>query len=251
MIRFCARRRPSFASTFSRPQTPARDRPSRARATAGMVSPAASIDSSTSSSAAVQNGRDACDAASGDVWIANSNAAGQVVIAGDPDAIVEATALAKERGARKVLALPVGGAFHTPFMVPAAERLRAALAAIEFADASMPIVANVDALPHQHADQWADLLDHSGVARNPLGRADVEISFEVRNTRSGGGRMYASGSAKYGGYFQGVDTFLGLQFSSQKIADDLASVGFGKRIGVTRSLSNWLKWMRHKELSKA
>jgi [acyl-carrier-protein] S-malonyltransferase len=103
--------------------------------------------------------RDACEAATGDVWLANSNGAGQVVIAGDPDAIVEATALAKERGARKVLALPVGGAFHTPFMAPAAERLRAALAATEFADASMPVIANVDALPHQHADQWADLLD--------------------------------------------------------------------------------------------
>ncbi len=102
--------------------------------------------------------REACDAAIGDVWIANSNGAGQVVIAGDPDAIVEATALAKERGARKVLPLPVGGAFHTPFMAPAAERLRAALSATEFADASMPVIANVDALPHQHADQWADLL---------------------------------------------------------------------------------------------
>ena len=103
--------------------------------------------------------RAACEAATGDVWVANSNGAGQVVIAGDPDAIAEATALAKERGARKVLPLPVGGAFHTPFMAPAAERLRAALAATDFADASMPVVANVDALPHQHADQWADLLD--------------------------------------------------------------------------------------------
>ena len=102
---------------------------------------------------------DACAAATGDVWVANSNGAGQVVIAGDPAAIAEATDLAKERGARKVLPLPVGGAFHTPFMAPAAERLRAALASTEFADASMPVVANVDALPHQHADQWADLLD--------------------------------------------------------------------------------------------
>ena len=100
----------------------------------------------------------ACEAAAGDVWVANSNAAGQVVIAGDADAIAEAGALAKERGARKVLPLPVGGAFHTPFMAPAAERLRAALDTTDFADASMPVVANVDALPHQHADQWHALL---------------------------------------------------------------------------------------------
>ena len=102
---------------------------------------------------------EACEAAGGDVWVANSNAGGQVVIAGDPAAIEKATALAKERGARKVLPLPVGGAFHTPFMAPAAERLRAALARTTFADASVPVIANVDALPHQHADQWADLLD--------------------------------------------------------------------------------------------
>ncbi len=102
---------------------------------------------------------EACAKASGDVWVANTNGAGQVVIAGDPDAIVEAGALAKELGARKVMPLPVGGAFHTPFMAPAAERLRAALAATTFANSSVPVIANVDALPHQHADQWADLLD--------------------------------------------------------------------------------------------
>jgi [acyl-carrier-protein] S-malonyltransferase len=101
----------------------------------------------------------ACEQARGDVWVANTNGAGQVVIAGDPDAIGEATAIAKELGARKVLPLAVGGAFHTPFMDPAAERLSAALTATTFADAEVPIVANVDALPHQHADQWLGLLD--------------------------------------------------------------------------------------------
>jgi [acyl-carrier-protein] S-malonyltransferase len=102
---------------------------------------------------------EACERARGDVWVANSNGAGQVVIAGDADAIAAAGAIAKELGARKVLPLPVGGAFHTPFMAPAAARLGAALAATAFADAEVPVVANVDALPHQHADQWAELLD--------------------------------------------------------------------------------------------
>lgn len=101
---------------------------------------------------------EACAKAAGDVWVANTNGAGQVVIAGDPAAIEEAGALAKELGARKVMPLPVGGAFHTPFMAPAAERLQAALATTTFHDAEVPVVANVDALPHQHADQWAELL---------------------------------------------------------------------------------------------
>ena len=102
---------------------------------------------------------EACEKAVGDVWVANTNGAGQVVIAGDPDAIAEAGALAKDLGARKVMSLPVGGAFHTPFMAPAAKRLRAALEATTFASSSVPVIANVDALPHQHADQWLDLLD--------------------------------------------------------------------------------------------
>lgn len=100
----------------------------------------------------------ACEQAPGDVWVANTNGAGQVVIAGDPEAIKAASLLAKELGARKVIPLPVGGAFHTPFMAPARERLAAALETTAFTNSSVPVIANVDALPHQHADQWADLL---------------------------------------------------------------------------------------------
>jgi [acyl-carrier-protein] S-malonyltransferase len=101
----------------------------------------------------------ACAEVEGDVWVANTNGAGQVVIAGDADAITAAGARAKELGARKVMPLPVGGAFHTPFMAPAADRLRVALGSASFANSTVPIVANVDGLPHQHADQWADLLE--------------------------------------------------------------------------------------------
>jgi len=101
---------------------------------------------------------EACAKAGGDVWVANSNGGGQAVIAGDPHAVAEAGRLAKELGARKVLPLPVGGAFHTPFMAPATDRLRAALAVTSFANAEVPVVTNVDALPHQHADQWVELL---------------------------------------------------------------------------------------------
>ncbi len=90
----------------------------------------------------------------------------------------------------------------------------------------------------------ADLLQHSGAGRNPVGRLDVERTFEVRGTASGNGRMYASGTATLGGYFPGVDTFLGLQIAAQEIADDLARQGFGKRIGPVRSTAQWLKWAR-------
>jgi [acyl-carrier-protein] S-malonyltransferase len=101
----------------------------------------------------------ACERAAGDVWVANTNGSGQVVIAGDADAITEAGTIAKELGARKVMALPVGGAFHTPFMAPAATRLAAALASTTFADTDVPLLTNVDASAHRDAAGWAGLLE--------------------------------------------------------------------------------------------
>lgn len=93
----------------------------------------------------------------------------------------------------------------------------------------------------------ADLLAHSGAGRNPVGRLDVERTFELRGSASGPGVMYASGATTLGGYFPGVDTFLGLQVAAQEIADDLARRGFCRRIGVFRSIRQWLRWARNKQ----
>ena len=93
----------------------------------------------------------------------------------------------------------------------------------------------------------ADLLEHSGVSRNPLGRLDVERTFELRGAASGTGVIYASGATTLGGYFPGVDTFLGLQIAAQEIADDLARRGFCRRIGPLRSTSQWLRWAAGRE----
>ena len=93
----------------------------------------------------------------------------------------------------------------------------------------------------------ADLLDHSGAGRNPVGRLDVDRNFEVRGTQNGG-KMYASGSATLGGYFPGVDTFFGLQIAAQEIADDLIAQGFAKKLGPGRSTSQWWKWVRNKTI---
>lgn len=94
----------------------------------------------------------------------------------------------------------------------------------------------------------ADLLDHAGVGRNPMGRLDVDRTFEIRGTRNGIGRMYASGAATLGGYYAGVDSFLGLQYAAFRIADDLAEAGFCKRLGTGMSVSNWWKWFRHRSI---
>lgn len=91
----------------------------------------------------------------------------------------------------------------------------------------------------------ADLLQHGGAGKNPKGRLDVEPHFEVRGTANGSGRIYASGSMTLGGYYAGVDSFLGLQYAALQIADDLARRGVCERIGTLRSISQWLRWMRN------
>jgi [acyl-carrier-protein] S-malonyltransferase len=100
----------------------------------------------------------ACVAAGGDVWVANYNAPGQVVIAGAPDAVEQAGQVAKRLGAKRAMALPVSGAFHTPFMQPAADRLHKAIDEADLRDLDLPVLANVDARPHLEAARWSDLL---------------------------------------------------------------------------------------------
>ena len=100
----------------------------------------------------------ACQRAEDEVWVANYNAPGQVVIAGTEQGIAVAAKLAKELGARKVLPIPVSGAFHTPLMLSARGRLRAMLEAVEFHPAEVPVVANVDARAHSGPEAWPGLL---------------------------------------------------------------------------------------------
>jgi [acyl-carrier-protein] S-malonyltransferase len=100
----------------------------------------------------------ACRRADADVWVANFNAPGQVVIAGSPEGVARAGVLAKELGAKKVMSLPVSGAFHTPFMQPARSRLRKAIADANPRDTDVPVVSNVDGLPHDQGADWAALL---------------------------------------------------------------------------------------------
>lgn len=101
----------------------------------------------------------ACARVAGDVWVANYNAPGQVVIAGAHDAVAEAGDVAKELGAKRAMPLPVGGAFHTPFMSPARDRLRKAIDQTDFRDADTFVVANVDGAVHSLSGDWNGLLN--------------------------------------------------------------------------------------------
>ncbi len=78
----------------------------------------------------------------GKVGIANYNCPGQIVIAGEEEAVDKASELAKERGAGRLIPLAVSGPFHTAFMEPAGEVLREAFETVDFGELKYPVVFN-------------------------------------------------------------------------------------------------------------
>lgn len=88
-----------------------------------------------------------CNSINGIVVAANYNCPGQLVISGGVDAIQKACEQLKEKGARRALVLPVGGAFHSPLMAPAREQLSAAIENTQFRAPCCPIYQNVIASP--------------------------------------------------------------------------------------------------------
>tara|TARA_B110000503_G_scaffold143616_1_gene246341 strand:+ start:8735 stop:9622 length:888 start_codon:yes stop_codon:yes gene_type:complete len=86
-----------------------------------------------------------CEATEGVVVAANYNCPGQLVISGEISAVEKACEVLTEKGARRALLLPVGGAFHSPMMEPARAELAAAIAATTFSQPSCPVYQNVPA----------------------------------------------------------------------------------------------------------
>lgn len=95
----------------------------------------------------------------------NFNSPEQIVIAGEKAAIDQVSAAATAAGAKRVIALNVSGAFHSPLMEPAANAMRDLLIKIPFHDASVPVAMNVDGQVHREArdiqDALARQLDHA------------------------------------------------------------------------------------------
>jgi [acyl-carrier-protein] S-malonyltransferase len=95
---------------------------------------------------------------SGIVVAANENAPEQTVISGESAAVTEACDLLKSAGAKRAMPLPVSGAFHSPLMQPAAEKLAAALESVKFSEPRCPVIANVTAGPETDPARLKDLL---------------------------------------------------------------------------------------------
>ena len=82
------------------------------------------------------------------VVLANLNCPGQLVISGESDKITKAVELAKAKGARRAIPLPVAGAYHSPLMAGAQPKLQAELGRIKIAPPTAPVISNVTARPH-------------------------------------------------------------------------------------------------------
>jgi [acyl-carrier-protein] S-malonyltransferase len=83
------------------------------------------------------------------VALANLNCPGQIVISGAIDKIAQACELAKAKGARRALPLPVAGAYHSPLMASAQPKLQAELERVTLTPPAVPVIANVTAGPHE------------------------------------------------------------------------------------------------------
>lgn len=99
------------------------------------------------------------EAAEGEVVSpANFNSPGQIVIAGSVTAVARAIEIAKGRGFRKAMLLPVSAPFHCALMKPAADRLAAELDTVTVRELNIPVIANADAAPNSLADRVKPLL---------------------------------------------------------------------------------------------
>jgi len=81
------------------------------------------------------------------VMLANLNCPGQLVISGETDKIAKAVELAKAKGAKRAIPLPVAGAYHSPLMASAQPKLQAELAKVTISSPAVPVISNVTALP--------------------------------------------------------------------------------------------------------
>lgn len=87
------------------------------------------------------------------VVLANLNCPGQLVISGEAEKITKAVELAKAKGAKRAIPLPVAGAYHSPLMASAQPKLQAELAKVKLSVPQVPVISNVTAQPHGAPDE--------------------------------------------------------------------------------------------------
>ncbi len=117
------------------------------------------------------------------IVIANYNCPGQVVVSGSVAGIEKACAILPERGAKRVIRLVVGGAFHSPLMEPAHDELASAIGLTRFSKPICPVYQNVDAFP---------VTDPDTIRRNLIMQltSPVRWTQTIRNMIAGGATSF-------------------------------------------------------------
>jgi len=130
-----------------------------------------------------------CRTVEGVVVAANYNCPGQLVISGEIPAVEKAVVLAKEQGAKRALVLPVNGAFHSPLMSSAKEKLAEAISEIKFENPTKPIYQNVSSIPELNPNViQSNLIEQM---TNP-----VKWTQSMQNMKSDGYSEYTEFGAK-------------------------------------------------------
>ena len=115
--------------------------------------------------------------------VANVNSAAQQVLSGAKDAIAAAAAAAKELGIKRAIPLATAGAFHSPFMAPAREKLAKVLESVEFKAPVMPVLSNVTGRPHSSDAGAIKAMMLEQVTSATNWAADVAAAKELGVTR--------------------------------------------------------------------
>ena len=115
--------------------------------------------------------------------VANVNSAAQQVLSGSKDAVAQAAAVAKELGIKRAIPLQTAGAFHSPFMAPAREKLASVLDAVAFHAPQFPVLSNVTGQPHSSDPGAIKALMLEQVTQTTNWAADVEAAKALGCTR--------------------------------------------------------------------
>jgi [acyl-carrier-protein] S-malonyltransferase len=114
------------------------------------------------------------------VVLANLNCPGQLVISGEAEKIVKACELAKAKGAKRAIPLPVAGAYHSPLMAGAQPKLQAELAKIKISSPVVPVISNVTAQAHIVAQASSLCVADGAVAVTETHRQDACATISAR-----------------------------------------------------------------------
>jgi [acyl-carrier-protein] S-malonyltransferase len=121
-------------------------------------------------------------AALDDVWIANINGTGQIVVSGTRRGLDNLMATHRELGWRRATPLAVGGAFHSPLMAPAQSELDEALEHARWNSTEATLISNVDAKVHSSPDEWRSLLRQQLTSPVEFLDATLALPQSVRTT---------------------------------------------------------------------